>query len=193
MITEDIKKAIQNEVKKQLGILKDKDGTEKKELTPYQKTIELLKNYNHFKNRIEYLKNNLDNIEIKKKYSIGEIKATNNNNLSELEKIEIIKEERLKEIELLKELINFTDYGLSSIEKEKYKEIVPMMYFEKLKIEEIAEKFNVDERTVKRNRNLLVNIIASNLFESEILQKIKNIFFIKMSLKCPFSFFQYVV
>lgn len=176
MITEDIKKAIQNEVKKQLGILKDKDGNEKKELTPYQKTIELLKNYNHFKNRIEYLKNNLDNIEIKKKYSIGEIKATNNNNLSELEKIEIIKEERLKEIELLKELINFTDYGLSSIEKEKYKEIVPMMYFEKLKIEEIAEKFNVDERTVKRNRNLLVNIIASNLFESEILQKIKNIF-----------------
>ena len=50
MITEDIKKAIQNEVKKQLGILKDKDGNEKKELTPYQKTIELLKNYNHFKN-----------------------------------------------------------------------------------------------------------------------------------------------
>ena len=43
-------------------------------------------------------------------------------------------------------------------------------------IEEIAEKFNVDERTVKRNRNLLVNMIASNLFESEILQKIKNIF-----------------
>ncbi|ERT44426.1 sigma factor-like helix-turn-helix DNA-binding protein, partial [Fusobacterium nucleatum] len=123
-----------------------------------------------------YLKNNLDNIEIKKKYSIGEIKATSNNNLSELEKIEIIKEERLKEIELLKELINFTDYGLSSIEKEKYKEMVPMMYFEKLKIDEIAEKFNVDERTVKRNRNLLVNIIASNLFESEILQKIKNIF-----------------
>ena len=176
MITEDMKKAIQNEVKKQLGILKDKDGTEKKELTPYQKTIELLKNYNHFKNRIEYLKNNLDNIEIKKKYSIGEIKAVNNNNLSEMERKEIIKEERLREIEFLKELINFTDYGLSSIEKEKYKEMVPMMYFEKLKIDEIAEKFNVDERTVKRNRNLLVNIIASNLFESEILQKIKNIF-----------------
>ena len=63
MITEDMKKAIQNEVKKQLGILKEKDGTEKKELTPYQKTIELLKNYNHFKNRIEYLKNNLDKSE----------------------------------------------------------------------------------------------------------------------------------
>ena len=177
MITEDMKKAIQNEVKKQLGILKEKDGTEKKELTPYQKTIELLKNYNHFKNRIEYLKNNLDNIEIKKKYSIGEITATSNNNLSELEKIEIIKEERLKEIELLKELINFTDYGLSSIEKEKYKEIVPMMYFEKLKIEKIAEKFNVDTSTIKRNRNKLVEIMSLSIFDSEILKDlIKNIF-----------------
>lgn len=176
MITEDIKKAIQTEVKKQLGVLKENDDPGKNTLTPYKKTIELLKNRNHFQNRIEYLKNNLDNIEIKKKYSIGEIKATNNANLSEIEKIEIIKEERLKEIELLKELINFTDYGLTSIEKEKYKDIIPMMYFDKIKIEDIAEKFDVDERTIKRNRNSLVNTIANNLFESEFLQKIKNIF-----------------
>ena len=82
----------------------------------------------------------------------------------------------MKEIELLKELINFTDYGLTSIEKEKYKDIIPMMYFDKIKIEDIAEKFDVDERTIKRNRNSLVNTIANNLFESEFLQKIKNIF-----------------
>ena len=82
----------------------------------------------------------------------------------------------MKEIELLKELVNFTDYGLSSIEKEKYKDIIPMMYFVKIKIEDIAEKFDVDERTIKRNRNSLVNMIANNLFESEFLQKIKNIF-----------------
>lgn len=53
MITADMKKAIQNEVKKQLGVLKEKDG-EKKVLTPYQKTIKLLKNYRYYKNRIEY-------------------------------------------------------------------------------------------------------------------------------------------
>ena len=73
-------------------------------------------------------------------------------------------------------MINFTDYGLTSIEKEKYKDIIPMMYFDKIKIEDIAEKFDVDERTIKRNRNSLVNTIANNLFESEFLQKIKNIF-----------------
>ena len=59
MITEDIKKAIQTEVKKQLGILKENDGSGKNTLTPYEKTIELLKNRNHFKNRIEYLRKNI--------------------------------------------------------------------------------------------------------------------------------------
>ena len=177
MITEDIKKAIQNEVKKQLGILKENDSIEKKELTPYQKTVKLLKNYKYYKNRIEYLKNNLDNIEIKKKYSIGEIKAANNSNLSEMERKEIIKEERLKEIEFFEYGINLIDYGLSSIEEEKYKEIIPLVYFEKLKMEDVAEKFNVDTSTIKRNRNKLVEIMSLSIFDSEILKDlIKNIF-----------------
>lgn len=176
MITEDMKKAIQNEVKKQLEVLKEKDGTENKVLTPYQKTIKLLKSYRYYKNRIEYLKNNLDNIEIKKKYSIGEIKAVNNN-LSEMEKKEIIKEERLKEIEFFEYGINLMDYGLSSIEDEKYKEIIPLIYFEKLKMEDVAEKFSVDTSTIKRNRNKLVEIMSLSIFDSEILKNlIKNIF-----------------
>ena len=178
MVTEDIKKAIQTEVKKQLGILKENDSIEKKELTPYQKTIKLLKSYRYYKNRIEYLKNNLDNIEIKKKYSIGEIKAVNNNNnLSEMERKEIIKEERLKEIEFFEYGINLIDYGLSSIEEEKYKEIIPLIYFEKLRMEDVAEKFNVDTSTIKRNRNKLVEIMSLSIFDSEILKDlIKNIF-----------------
>ena len=176
MITEDMKKAIQNEVKKQLGVLKKKDG-EKKELTPYQKTIKLLKSYRYYKNRIEYLRNNLDNIEIKKKYSIGEIKAANNSNLSEMERKEIIKEERLKEIEFFEYGNNLIDYGLSSIEEEKYKEIIPLIYFEKLRMEDVAEKLSVDISTIKRNRNKLVEIMSLSIFDSEILKDlIKNIF-----------------
>ena len=177
MITEDIKKEIQTEVKKQLGILKGKDAQDKNILTPYEKTIKLLKNYKYYKNRVEYLKNNLDNIEIKKKYSIGEIKAVNNKNLSEMEKREIIKEERLKEIEFFEYGINLIDYGLSSIEDEKYKEIISLIYFEKLRIEDIAEKFSVDTSTIKRNRNKLVETMSLSIFDSEILKDlIKNIF-----------------
>ncbi|MFA1744574.1 hypothetical protein ACDQ58_06310 [Fusobacterium animalis] len=177
MITEDIKKEIQTEVKKQLGILKGNDAQDKNILTPYEKTIKLLKNYKYYKNRVEYLKNNLDNIEIKKKYSIGEIKAVNNKNLSEMEKREIIKEERLKEIEFFEYGINLIDYGLSSIEDEKYKEIISLIYFEKLRIEDIAEKFSVDTSTIKRNRNKLVEIISFSIFDSEFLKGlIKNFF-----------------
>ena len=177
MITEDIKKEKQTEVKKQLGILKGNDAQDKNILTPYEKTIKLLKNYKYYKNRVEYLKNNLDNIEIKKKYSIGEIKAVNNKNLSEMEKREIIKEERLKEIEFFEYGINLIDYGLSSIEDEKYKEIISLIYFEKLRIEDIAEKFSVDTSTIKRNRNKLVEIISFSIFDSEFLKGlIKNFF-----------------
>ena len=177
ILTADMKKAIQNEVKKQLGILKENDSIEKKELTPYQKTVKLLKNYIYYKNRIEYLKNNLDNIEIKKRYSIGEIKAVNNNNLSEMERKEIIKEERLKEIEFFEYGINLIDYGLSSIEDEKYKEIIPLIYFEKLRMEDVAEKFSVDTSTIKRNRNKLVEIMSFSIFDSEFLKGlIKNFF-----------------
>ena len=94
-----------------------------------------------------------------------------------MEKREIIKEERLKEIEFFEYGINLIDYGLSSIEDEKYKEIISLIYFEKLRIEDIAEKFSVDTSTIKRNRNKLVETMSLSIFDSEILKDlIKNIF-----------------
>lgn len=94
-----------------------------------------------------------------------------------MEKREIIKEERLKEIEFFEYGINLIDYGLSSIEDEKYKEIISLIYFEKLRIEDIAEKFSVDTSTIKRNRNKLVEIISFSIFDSEFLKGlIKNFF-----------------
>ena len=94
-----------------------------------------------------------------------------------MEKREIIKEERLKEIEFFEYGINLIDYGLSSIEDEKYKEIIPLIYFEKLRMENVAEKFSVDTSTIKRNRNKLVEIMSFSIFDSEFLKGlIKNFF-----------------
>ena len=95
-----------------------------KNLTPYQKTEYFLSNYPGLKNRKEYLKKSLDNIELKKIYSINEIKATNKDNLSDVEKIEMIKEERIKEIHEIDYLVDFIDYGLSFVQDDKYKEII---------------------------------------------------------------------
>ena len=55
ILTADMKKAIQNEVKKQLGILKENDSIEKKVLTPYQKTIKLLKSSDFFSKTFTFL------------------------------------------------------------------------------------------------------------------------------------------
>ena len=44
-------------------------------------------------------------------------------------------------------------------------------------MEDVAEKFNVDTSTIKRNRNKLVEIMSLSIFDSEILKDlIKNIF-----------------
>lgn len=148
---------------------------QKDNFTPFQKTVEFLSNYKDLKNRMEYLKNSLNDIELKKIYSINEIKATNKENLSDLEKIEIIKGERLKEIENIKGLLDFIDYGLSFIEGEKYQEIISLIYFKKFRIEGVANKIGIDESTVKRNKNLLVEKIAANLFQNDIIEKLNKL------------------
>jgi hypothetical protein len=117
----------------------------------------------------------LDNIELKKIYSINEIKATNKDNLSDVEKIEMIKEERIKEIHEIDYLVDFIDYGLSFVQDDKYKEIIDLIYFKKFKIEGVANKLGIDESTVKRNKSLLVEKIASNLFQNDILEKLNKL------------------
>ena len=44
-------------------------------------------------------------------------------------------------------------------------------------MEDVAEKFNVDTSTIKRNRNKLVETMSLYIFDSEILKDlIKNLF-----------------
>ena len=178
MATKDIKE-LQKIIEK-LGNgeyeIKIKDGkiikiNQEENLTPYQRTERLLVNYNNLKNRKEYLKNS----ELKKIYSINEIKANNKDNLSDLEKIEIIKNERIKEIENINGLIEFIDYGLSFIQGKKYEEIISLIYFQHFRIEGVANKLGIDESTVKRNKSLLVEEIATNLFQNDILEKLNKL------------------
>ena len=182
MATKDIKEL--QKIMEKLGNgeyeIKIKDGkiikiNQEENLTPYQRTERLLVNYNNLKNRKEYLKNSLNSIELKKIYSINEIKATNKDNLSDLEKIEIIKSERIKEIENINGLIEFIDYGLSFIQGKKYEEIISLIYFQHFRIEGVANKLGIDESTVKRNKSLLVEEIATNLFQNDILEKLNKL------------------
>ena len=167
MNREELKELIRAEIKEELK--KRKKNTD---LSEFQKTVKLLNSYKMLKTRVDYLKNNLNNIQIKKKYSIGEIKATSNDNLSEIDKIEIIKEKRLKEIDLLNSLITNIEQGLDYIKNNKYCDVIHLFYFERLSLEDIATKFNVDTSTIKRNKSKMIFDITCCMFGDEIIKEI---------------------
>lgn len=166
MTKEEIKKLIREEIQKHtseiIDIASDKNI--------FHKVESMLKNYNRFKKRVEVLKQELDNIIIKKQVNYGIIFSSQYEHLSEAEKIEIKKEEIKKSINQYQSLINLMDFGLNEIKNDKYIEIIKLKYFERNTNEEIAEKLNIEERTVRRNKNRLVEELITIIFPDEILK-----------------------
>lgn len=52
---------------------------------------------------------------------------------------------------------------------DKYYKIIEMKYFEKKTNNLIAEALEVDEKTVRRNKNRLIEIISIWIFPDEVL------------------------
>jgi RNA polymerase sigma factor (sigma-70 family) len=61
------------------------------------------------------------------------------------------------------------DRALETIKDDQYYDIIPMRYFDRIKIEEIADRLVCDESTVRRNKNRLVNKIKIVLFGADAL------------------------
>lgn len=61
------------------------------------------------------------------------------------------------------------DRALEAIKEDRYYDIIPMKYFDGMSYEEIAERFDKDERTCRRNKNRLINKIKVMLFGTEAL------------------------
>lgn len=166
MTKDEIKKLIREEIKKHtkeiITIANDENI--------FHKVENMLKNYNRFKNRIHILQQELENIIIKKQVNYGIIFSNQHEHLSETEKIEIKKEEIKKSINQYEGLINLIDFGLNEIKNDKYLDIIKLKYFEKNTNEEIAEKLNIEERTVRRNKNRLVEELTAIIFPDEILK-----------------------
>lgn len=104
--------------------------------TTFQKTEELLKNYNYY------------NIAIK----------TN--------KKKTIKTQKL---------ISIINNALKSIEKDYYYSVIIMSYFENKTREDIAEIYNVDVKTIARNKNRLINKLKIIIFSDESINELFNL------------------
>ncbi|CAL7899958.1 hypothetical protein A2U07_08820 [Fusobacterium necrophorum subsp. funduliforme] len=167
----------EKEMQKLAGIvLNQLEQKEKREMmsaqTIFRKTELLLKKYKSFKKRIRVLNQQLENVQLRKCVTFGEIRVENKEYLSEYEKIENKKIEIKKSIGMYEAVISLIEQGLESIKDDKYYSIIEMRYLDRVKIEEIAEKIGVDESTVKRNKNRLIDEISLVIFETEILKDI---------------------
>lgn len=59
--------------------------------------------------------------------------------------------------------------ALETIMDDGYYEIIPMKYWDSMTIEDIADSFGCDEKTIRRNKNRLVNKLKIMLFGAEAL------------------------
>lgn len=142
------------------------------EKSTYKKVEDILRKYDRFKKRIIYLENNLENIILKKNSTISGLGGHSFEYKSDLEKKEDIREQNKKLIARYQEIIDLADQGLEEIKKDKYYKIIELRYFEKEMIENISEKLNVSERSVKRHRNRLISELCTILFPEETLENI---------------------
>lgn len=64
------------------------------------------------------------------------------------------------------------EIALDQIRNDPFYAIIPMFYFEKETRENIAEFFNVSEKTVTRNRKRLIRQMAVILFSDDVIMDI---------------------
>lgn len=93
-------------------------------------------------------------------------------NLSDLEKVELKKEEIKQNILKYENVIELIEIGLKGIKEDKYYELIPLKYFECYSVEEVAEKLKIDRATYFRNRSRLITELSELIFPDEILKKI---------------------
>lgn len=142
--------------------------------TSYQKTEILLYNYNNFKSAIADKKEQIKIISTsgvdKKSKSITYFSPGGYyNSKDEQEKADDQIERLLQSIVTTENFISIIDDSVNKLTDEPYFDIIRLKYFEKKTREEIAEHFDVDVRTVTRNKNKLINRLKIDLFCDDVL------------------------
>ena len=138
------------------------------ELTDYEKIKLILENYKSLMDRLSYLKANIDNVNLKHSYNYDRaVKGFNSKYLSDIEKIEDIKEKRLRIIDLLEYFLHLVDSGISYLKDCHFKhyEIIELYYIKGMKLKQIASKLGINPATVSKNKDKLIQEIAHYHFD----------------------------
>lgn len=169
-----VKKAVEQcvcEMKRQNLVV---DGKQ----TPFQKTETLLYNYNNFKDVIREKEEQIAELRQfgMRKKSASITSFSGNSGLIEVKSDSEKVEERIEMIEFsihtTRNFIKIIDEAVHALKDDDYYDLIRMRYFEGCTQEEIAEHFDCDVRTVRRNKNRLINLLQIRLFSDEVIQNI---------------------
>lgn len=170
-------------VKTTLETLEDKGmlKTNKKERSAYQKTEQLLYNYNGLKRVVE---DRMKEIEEIKQYGVptksksitqfGGASGTVKGIVLEEESVEAAVRTRLASVQDTVQVIDQIDKCLDVLRKDQYFDILEMRYFEGRTQEDIAVYYGCSQVTISNNKNRLVKELSLLLFPDEVVNEIMN-------------------
>lgn len=172
LISDTVAKTVEELLKQKL--------IKKKDMNTYQKTEQLLYNYNNFK---EVVKDKQEMIEQIKQVGLSK---TSNSFIpmpqdtgfkyipSEQEKIDAEIAALESSIAVTKNYIQIIDKALKTIADDPYFETIRMCYFEGMKHSAVAREWGtpVDETTIGRNKNRLVKKLSIYLFSDDVIKEL---------------------
>ncbi len=74
--------------------------------------------------------------------------------------------------EKTKKLMEIMNAALKTIENDKYYDVIPYIFFENKRREEIAEILDCEVKTVTRNKNRLVNQLKMIIFSDDVIKEL---------------------
>lgn len=144
---------------------------------PYQKVEYLLYNYDTFKKGIENKNGKIQDVMDhglgQKSKSITSYGGGGSTKDAEEKKMEYI-EDVQRSIFTTQRCIDLINEALLQITSDKYYKIIPFWYFDGQSREDIAEYFEVDVKTITRNKNRLINKLMIDLFSDEVVKEYFN-------------------
>lgn len=176
----EIEKLIDDTVSKTVNELLKQKMIKKSDMNTYQKTEQLLYNYNNFK---EVVKDKQEMIEQIKQVGISKTSCsflpmpqdTGFKYIpSEQEKNDAAIAELESSIAVTSNFIKLIDNALKTIEKDPYYEVIEKCYFEGKKHYVVSKEWAtpINETTVGRNKNRLVKKLSIYLFSDDVIKEL---------------------
>lgn len=160
----------------------EKAASKKNEKTAYQKTEQLLFNYNGFKRIVEERKQEIADL---RKYGVpGKSAMSGGERVQTSRTVQgiVLPEDAVEDavrsvqasVQGTVQAIALIDKCMAALKNDQYYDILPMRYFEGRTLEDIGVYFGVDHTTISRNKSRLVKELAMRLFPDEVAREMMN-------------------